>query len=99
MAGVAQVNRVKLLFLTQAYYRQTSAEIMKDWWRQEVDHHNQLIHDVAQEAHASFFDLMGSIQQNPTFWNGDGFHLLVPGAHEYARLIADYLMQSGLLDR
>jgi lysophospholipase L1-like esterase len=96
LAGVAQANGVRILFSSQAYYRQTSSRTMKDWWRAEVDRHNQIIHEVAQESHASFFDMMGDIQQNPAFWNDDGFHLAAAGAHEYARLIANYLMQSGM---
>jgi lysophospholipase L1-like esterase len=98
IVAVARANDVRIVLSTQPYYQATDPKIMADWWKQGVDEHNQIILDLATELNALSIDLMAEIGQNPDFWFGDGIHPSPEGAHEYARLYADYLVKTGWLD-
>ncbi len=98
MVAVAQANGVRILLSTQAYNRQTDSKFMADWRKAAADDQNRIIQDVATEMNASFYDLMGEIDQNHDYWFDDGNHPNPEGAQEYGRLFAAYLAKTGWLD-
>lgn len=101
LAVLARFNGVKVLFSSWAYFPESMGEGIDPFMtyphvQSAVAQQNDLLQAIATDEEALFYDLMAHMPYDKTYWF-DGLHMTASGAHEQARLYADFLAENGLI--
>ncbi len=94
IVALAEVNGVQPVLSTWVY--NVDAE-RPELWRQEIDAHNQIIRQLAEEMDVPLYDLEANFPVNSALWEQDGIHMVASGAQEQASQYATFLVEQGLI--
>lgn len=98
MIGTAQSHDVDVLLTTWTYDAAIPPEDGPDWWRSAVDEHNAIITALAEEFGTYYFDLTRTpLRDDPANWGGDHVHGTPQGYTEQARLVAQAIVDAGII--
>ena len=102
IVSLAQSRGVETLLLTWANspfeFDEPNGNVMSQPFRQDaVAEHNAIIRELASERGALFYDMAERLPDDREYWF-NGVHQSAAGTTEMARLLAEYLAESEVID-
>lgn len=103
MIYLAQGSGIDLMFVSWAYssfkYEISGGDFMTYDFRQHaVSEHNQIVRKLAETNDILFYDLAVTMSEDQAYWI-DGLHMSTRGTTEMAEQLADYLVETDVINR
>ncbi|QDU60555.1 hypothetical protein Pan216_13980 [Planctomycetes bacterium Pan216] len=96
MIGVARAHGIEIVLATWASCPAKGDYIATPHYRRGVVEANEVIRLVAGERNAPLLELASAMPVDPAFWR-DGRHVNAAGADRQGQLVADFLVERGLV--
>ena len=98
MFAIAKEHDIEVLFSTWAYSPYLNDYASKDYYQQGFQENNEVVKEVANKHLIPLFDFAAVMPQDAKYW-ADGRHVNEAGALEKARLFAEFIHTSALIDQ
>jgi lysophospholipase L1-like esterase len=93
----ARERGVQAVLVTFAYSPRFRGYFGVEGVQAAVDEHNGILGELASAHNVPFMDLKSILPEEEEYWGFDGIHLNEKGAALKAQLVADFLLDQGLL--
>jgi lysophospholipase L1-like esterase len=98
MIAIAKEHDIQIMFSTWAHSPYLQDYAAEDYYQQAFRENNDVVEDVALSHAIPLFDFASLMPQDAIYW-ADGRHVNEAGAVEKARLFAEYIHDTGLIDQ
>ena len=100
MIATGQAQGIPVVIMTFAFSADASDQevIRSDLWATETVRQNHILRQVCDSTPAFCFDFAREFPADTELWNHDGVHLNQNGARLKAKLVGDFISESGFLD-
>jgi lysophospholipase L1-like esterase len=88
---------VKTVLMTFPFSPENMGYFGVEGFRKALDGHNEIIRDIARQLDVPLIDLAQMFPTKPEVWGFDGIHANEAGTELEARLVADFLIERGLV--
>ena len=95
----ARERGVQAVLMSFAYSPRFLIYFGAEGLQEAVDEHNGILAEVARDQGVPFMNLKALFPEEKEYWGFDGIHVNEKGAVLKARLVADFLLEQGLLPK